>query len=114
MIEQVLTLILKEGNPTGIIECTIDEWFGISYRIPRNRIKEASKLNCINNTGVYILFGEDEETADKVAYIGEAEDIYSRLEQHNRNKDFWNECIVFMSENNSLNKAHIKQMQLFL
>lgn len=111
MIEQVFTLILKDGNPTGIIECTIDEWFGISYKIPRNRIKEAINLKCINNTGVYILFGEDEETADKIAYIGEAEDIYNRLEQHNRNKDFWNECVVFMSENNSLNKAHIKYIE---
>lgn len=111
MKEKVLTLILKDGDPTGIIECSIDEWFGISYKIPRNRLKEASKLKCINNTGIYILFGEDEETANKIAYIGETEDIYDRLKQHNREKDFWNECVVFMSENNSLNKAHIKYIE---
>ena len=108
--EQVLTMILR-GGTTGIVECSLDEWYGISYKIPRTRLKEASSLNYIDNTGVYILFGEDENSAEKIAYIGEAEDIYKRLEQHNRTKDFWNECIVFMSENNSLNKAHIKYIE---
>ncbi|MEG1142664.1 MAG: GIY-YIG nuclease family protein [Clostridia bacterium] len=111
MKEQVLTLILRDGTTTGIVECSVDEWYGISYKIPRTKIKESSKLPYINNSGVYILFGDDENTANKVAYIGEAEDIYNRLEQHNRNKDFWNECVVFMSENNSLNKAHIKYIE---
>ncbi len=111
MKEQVLTLILRNGNSTGIIECSIDEWYGISYKIPRNKISNAKDLKCINNTGLYILFGEEEFTAGRIAYIGEAEDIYNRLQQHNKNKDFWNECITFMSENNSLNKAHIKYIE---
>ncbi|MDY4997344.1 MAG: GIY-YIG nuclease family protein [Bacilli bacterium] len=111
MIEQVLTMILRDGTSTGIIECSLDDWFGISYKIPRNKLKNAASLKAIKNSGVYILFGEDEDTAEKIAYIGEAENIYSRIEQHNRNKDFWNECIVFMSENNSLNKAHIKYIE---
>ena len=111
MNKQVLQFILEEENPNGIIECTVDDWFGISYKIPRNKLKESSKLKYINNTGVYILLGDDENTADKIAYIGEAEDIYNRLSQHNKNKDFWNECIVFVSKDNSLNKAHIKYIE---
>lgn len=111
MNKQVLQFIIEEKNPTGIIECTIDDWFGISYKIPRNKLKEASQLKYINNTGVYVLFGDDESTAEKIAYIGEAEDIYNRLYQHNKNKDFWSECIVFVSKDNSLNKAHIKYIE---
>lgn len=111
MNKQVLQFIIEEENPNGIIECSVDDWFGISYKIPRNKLKEASSLEYINNTGVYILFGDDENTAEKIAYIGEAEDIYSRLSQHNKNKDFWNECVVFVSKDNSLNKAHIKYIE---
>ena len=111
MNKQVLQFILEEENPNGIIECSVDDWFGISYKIPRNKLKEASSLEYINNTGVYILFGDDENTAEKIAYIGEAEDIYNRLLQHNKNKDFWNECIIFASKDNSLNKAHIKYIE---
>lgn len=73
MNKQVLQFIIEENNPTGIIECSVDDWFGISYKIPRNKLKEASGLDYINNTGVYILFGDDENTAEKIAYIGEAE-----------------------------------------
>lgn len=57
------------------------------------------------------MFGDDENTAEKIAYIGEAEDIYNRLLQHNKNKDFWSECIVFVSKDNSLNKVHIKYIE---
>lgn len=60
--EQVLTMILRDGKSTGIIECNVDEWFGISYKIPRNKLKDASKLKYINNTGVYILFGDEKPT----------------------------------------------------
>ena len=111
MNKQVLQFILEEENPNGIIECSVDDWFGISYKIPRNKLKEASNIEYINNTGVYILFGDDENTAEKIAYIGEAEDIYNRLLQHNKHKEFWNECIVFVSKDNSLNKAHIKYIE---
>ncbi len=52
MNKQVLQFIIEENNPTGIIECSVDDWFGISYKIPRNKLKEASNLDYINNTGV--------------------------------------------------------------
>ena len=111
MNKQVLQFILEEENPNGVIECSVDDWFGISYKIPRNKLKSASSLEYINKTGVYILFGDDENTAERIAYIGESEDVYNRLTQHNKNKDFWNECIVFVSKDNSLNKAHIKYIE---
>ena len=41
MNKQVLQFILEEENPNGIIECSVDDWFGISYKIPRNKLKEA-------------------------------------------------------------------------
>lgn len=108
MNQNVVTMILKNGTPTGIVQCNLDEWIGISYKIPRNRLNEAKELKGIDNTGVYILLGADEETGEDRAYIGEAENIYKRLIQHNKTKDFWNDCLVFVSQNNSLNKAHIK------
>lgn len=111
MIEQVVTFILKDGTPTGIIECAVDEWYGISYKIPRYKLKDASNLKCINNTGLYILFGNEVGTDKKIAYIGETENVLKRLNSHNKKKDYWNECIVFISENNSLNKAHFKYIE---
>ena len=47
----------------------------------------------------------------EVAYIGESEDVYYRLKQHLDKKEFWNECLVFVSKDNNLNKAHVKYIE---
>jgi len=59
---------------------------------------------------VYLLFGKDDEGKDQV-YIGEAETILKRLNQHLTSKDFWRETIVFISKDENLNKAHIKYLE---
>lgn len=53
----------------------------------------------MNNTGVYFLFGRDDETDAEQVYIGETENIMNRLKQHLSEKDFWTECIVFIRAN---------------
>src|SRR5699024_10147013 len=63
-----------------------------------------------SGTGVYFLFGEDDE-GNNVAYIGEAENVLSRLNSHLREKDFWTEVVVFTSKDDNLNKAHIKYLE---
>ena len=68
MEQNVITMILKNGTPTGIIQANIDEWIGVSYKIPRNKIKEAKELKNIENSGVYILFGIDEKQ-EKIEHI---------------------------------------------
>lgn len=114
MNQNVITMILKNGTPTGIIQCNLDEWIGISYKIPRAKIKEMVELKYINNTGIYILFGIDKDSGKNIVYIGETEDICKRLLQHNKLKEFWNECVLFASQDNSLNKAHIKFIENLL
>ena len=67
-------------------------------------------VRILASTGVYLLFGKDEEGKDQV-YIGEAESTLKRLNQHLTQKDFWNETIVFISKDENLNKAHIKYLE---
>lgn len=57
------------------------------------------------------MFGNDDNTDSKQIYIGEAENIINRIKQHVAEKDFWTECIVFISKDNNLNKAHIKYLE---
>ena len=60
---------------------------------------------------MYFLFGRNDETDEEQVYIGEAENIFNRIKQHLSEKDFWTECIVFISKDNNLNKAHIKYLE---
>lgn len=70
-------------------------------------VKKCADRPNLNSTGVYRLFGRNEDDKEAV-YIGEAEEDYNRLQDHLREKDFWNEVIVFISKDENLNKAHIK------
>ncbi len=73
-------------------------------------MSDSSKREELKKTGVYLLFGKDEENNDLV-YIGEAEVLFDRLKQHLTQKDFWYETIAFLSKDENLNKAHIKYLE---
>lgn len=110
----VLEMILENGSFTGIVESRIKNRDQICYKIPRARISDAQNLDFITNTGVYVLIGKPDavnEGTEGHAYIGEAENIIERIKQHIKNKDFWNECVVYMSTSNSINKAHVKYIE---
>jgi hypothetical protein len=106
---KTIKLFLMDADPEGRIICELSNWNGKAYRIPRGKVKDCSERTDLR-TAVYILFGKSESSTSKPkAYIGEAENVYDRLVQHMSGKEFWNESVVFISEN--LNKAHIKYLE---
>lgn len=104
-------LFLIEGIADGRWMCELSNWTGKAYKIPRNCVKESSDREELKNTGIYFLFGKSDETDTYRVYIGEAENIYERLLTHLKEKDFWHECVVFISKDNNLNKAHVKYLE---
>jgi hypothetical protein len=107
---KTIKIFLIDGEPNGRMSCELSNWTGKAYKIPRIKIKECSDRDDLISTGVYLLCGKDEEGKDLV-YIGEAESILKRLNQHLTQKDFWNEAIIFISKDENLNKAHIKYLE---
>jgi hypothetical protein len=107
---KTIKIFLIDGDPNGRMSCELSNWSGKAYKIPRIKIKECTDRDDLTSTGVYLLFGKDDEGKDQV-YIGEAESILKRLNQQLTQKDFWNEAIVFISKDENLNKAHIKYLE---
>jgi Domain of unknown function (DUF4357) len=107
---KTIKIFLIDGDPNGRMSCELSNWTGKAYKIPRIKVKECGDRADLGNTGVYLLFGRNEEGLDQV-YIGEAEEILKRLNQHLIQKDFWHEAIVFVSKDDNLNKAHIKYLE---
>ena len=107
---KTIQMFIFDGNPNGRIMCELSNWNGRVYKISRNELSEFSQRADSENTGVYFLFGKDEENNDTV-YIGEAEKMFSRLKQHLRDSEYWNDCIVVISKDNLLNKAHVKYLE---
>lgn len=109
---KTIKLFLVDADPEGRMICELSNWTGKAYRIPRGKVKDCANRPELKSTAVYILFGRPESSSAKSrAYIGEAENVYSRLVQHVSEKEFWNEAVVFISKDENLNKAHIKYLE---
>ena len=114
-----INLYLMDGRPTGRIKCSLANWTGLSFRLPRSEINKCKDREDLKQSGVYFLFGEDEETGKNSVYIGQAglrkngEGILYRLLEHKRNpdKDYWTEAVVFTSSDNSLGATEISYLE---
>lgn len=106
---KTIQMFIFDGNPNGRIMCELSNWNGRVYKVSRNELSKFSHRNDSENTGVYFLFGKNEENNDTV-YIGEAERMSSRLRQHLKD-EYWNDCIAIVSKDNLLNKAHVKYLE---
>lgn len=108
-----IRIYLKEGSVTGIKFAEVVNQTIQSLSCPRTKIPELNNhfSKEINTQGVYFLIGFEEETGKQIVYIGEAENVWDRLKNHDSKKDFWNEVIVFTSKDDNLTKSHIKYLE---
>lgn len=107
--DKTIQMYIFDGDPNGRIMCELSNWNGRLYKIARAQLSQFAARADAENTGVYFLFGRNDDGEDAV-YIGEAEKILTRLKQH-LNEEFWNDCVVVISKDDLLNKAHIKYLE---
>lgn len=107
---KTIQMCIFEGNPNGRIMCELSNWNGRVYKISRSELNEFANRSDCEYTGVYFLFGKDEDNNDTV-YVGETERMLVRLKQHLKDRNYWNDCVVVISKDNILNKAHAKYLE---
>lgn len=114
-----INLFLMDGTANGRIKCTLANWTGVAYRIPRTELEKCKERDDLKQSGVYFLFGTSDQTGEDVVYIGQAgvrkngEGILFRLHEHKRNpdKDYWTEAVVFTTSNNSFGPTEISYLE---
>lgn len=114
-----IQLFLMDGDSSGRMKCTLANWTGVAYKIPRTMLEKCKGREDLSQSGVYFLFGISDETGDSVVYIGQAdvrkngEGILYRLQEHKRDerKDYWTEAVVFTTSNNSFGPTEISYLE---
>jgi hypothetical protein len=107
-----IKLFLVDGSPTGLITAEIGQWTGKATVVTRQRLELLAARAEAHRPGIYVLSGPDPDQDDRDrVYIGEAEDVYSRLRQHLAGKDFWTRACLFTSSDEQLTKAHVKYLE---
>lgn len=115
-----IRLFLVDGTPNGLLTAEIMNWTGRVLTGPRSKLSELVQRPECGRTGIYFLVGPDPENSLRpLVYIGESDDVGTRLKQHNRpeekgGKDFWEKVCLVTSKDQNLTKAHVKYLESLL
>lgn len=111
----LIRLFLVDGNPNGLRTMEISNMTIYTTIFPRAQLKEFLKRNESKKPGCYILLGSNIENPDQVnVYVGEGESVESRIKTHShgeKQKDFWEEAIVFTSKDDYITKTQIQYLE---
>jgi hypothetical protein len=110
-IGKSIRIYLADATVTGIRYAELVNWTGQAIACPRNKLNELKNWPESFKPGVYFLFEGRYGSSKPVAYIGESENVAQRLTNHDRNKEFWSEVVIFTSKDENLTKAHIKYLE---
>ena len=105
-----IRIFLADGTPEGLRLVEKSNWTGLGIVCPRSQYSDARKRSEFGRPGVYVLVGPGESGLPQV-YIGEAEELRSRLDNHQQNKDFWTRVVAFTSKDGNINKAHVRYLE---
>ncbi|HRH41158.1 MAG TPA: GIY-YIG nuclease family protein [Pyrinomonadaceae bacterium] len=114
VLGKTIKLYLVEGVPSGIITAEVMNWTGKVTVCPRSQLSELAQRSEVKRTGIYILAGEDiDDSFKEVIYIGESENVFDRLKNHNSDstKDFWKKTVIFTNKDANLTKGHIRYLE---
>src|SRR5690625_440795 len=111
----LIRLFLVDGNPNGLRTVEISNMTIYTTIFPRTKLKDFLARNESKKPGCYILLGNSMENPDKtIVYVGEGESVDTRLKSHSRGgkqKDFWDEAIVFTSKDDYITKTQIQYLE---
>jgi len=111
-----INLFLMDGEPTGRLKCSLLNWTGVGYKVPRSYLPFCSDLKYLKQSGVYFLFGADKD--DKpVVYIGQAgirknkEGLLFRVKEPHNSIELWTDAVMFTTTNDSLGPTEISFLE---
>ena len=114
-----VNIYLMDGT-AGWVKCTLANWTGVVYKIPRTMLKECADRRDLRQSGVYLLLGYDEGADKPIVYVGQAgsrkngEGLLYRLGEHCRGsakEDYWSEAIAITTPDNSFGPTEISWLE---
>lgn len=104
-------LFLADGTATGLL---VAQKLGATAQVfafSRTDYPRARQRPEFSGTGAYVLLGTTEDGSSESIYVGQTDDIRSRLDQHSREKDFWTRANVLVTTDQHLNRAHVLSLE---
>lgn len=109
-------LYLMDGDVTGRIKCTLANWTGLAYKVPRSYLDKCKDRQDLKQSGVYFLFGKNDNGEDEV-YIGQAgirkngEGVLFRVAEHLKDEAYFSDAVILTTQNNSFGPTEISYLE---
>lgn len=109
-------LYLMDGDVTGRIKCTLANWTGLAYKVPRSYLDKCKDRQDLKQSGVYFLFGKNDNDEDEV-YIGQAgirkngEGVLYRVAEHLKDEAYFSDAVMLTTQNNSFGPTEISYLE---
>ena len=108
-----IRIFMPDGDPDGVRIIDRMNWTGKAIVFPRSGWEQIKQRDEFSDPGVYILIGYEDDDLPTI-YIGQGEQVVTRIDSHDGEKDFWDKGIVFVSQTHGLNRAHITWLEYAL
>jgi hypothetical protein len=101
-------IFVVDGDPGGVKIVDRQNWTGWGIAFPRSAWPNITKRREFSSPGVYVLTGASEGAQDELptVYVGQGDEIRTRIDAHYAEKDFWDWGYAFVSKGTALNRAH--------
>lgn len=105
-----MTIQLIGRNPDGIRICRIEGESLVAVVVPREKLPEAKHLPDLPYRGIYYLLDEDHGVLSRV-YAGQTTQGLARLEAHKARKEFWNKAVMFLDDDNNIDRDTLDMLE---
>jgi len=107
-----IKLYLADGRADGLRLVEKSNWTGLGLVCSRSDYPRVRRREEWSRPGVYLLTGP--ATGDglrDLLYVGEADDVRDRVDNHLKHREFWTGLVAFTSKDDNLNKAHVRYLE---
>ncbi|WP_147679996.1 GIY-YIG nuclease family protein [Actinomyces ruminicola] len=117
---RTIQLFLVDGDPRFRIKATLSNWTGLVYSLPRTCLDNDPARPDLEQTGVYLLFGTNDETGQAQVYVGQARErangkgILGRIYEHVTTEDgqeYFTHVIAVTTQNDSFGPTEISYLE---
>jgi hypothetical protein len=105
-----IKIFLADGTPDGLRIVEKSNWTGVGLVCTRSQYPNVRNRREFQGAGAYVLVGPGKNLLPRV-YVGEAEVLRKRLDNHHQNNEFWTRFVAFTSRDGNLNKAHVRYLE---
>ncbi len=107
-----INLFLADRSWSGLVVADASSQNAKILSAPKNKLNDLIAREELKQSGVYVLIGPNSRAEFGLeGYIGESDNLATRLRSHAKTKLFWNRAYVAVSKDGWLSKSHIRFLE---